>query len=164
VNAFVDDNANGQRDGNEGYMAGVTISVADSTQVIHQAISAGSADAICFEGLSSGTYQIAQTVPGRLEMTTSANAALAVEAGKTYGVEFGSRVRPADSAAPTSAIAANNPPPQVTAVSVTNNTTTNGAVAGDGPDALAIAGLGILGLAVVMLGVLIFVVLRRQAA
>ncbi len=156
VNAFVDDNANGQRDASEGYMAGVTISIADNTQVLHQVISAGTADPVCFEGIAPGNYQIAQTIPGRLEMTTSANAALTIEQGKTYGVEFGSRVRPTESAAPATEVASNNPTPQATAVSPDATPTEDSS-----PDWLAVSGVAILGIAVILLAVLIFMVLRR---
>lgn len=158
VNAFVDDNANGLHDANEGFMAGVTLTIADATQVVHQTVSAGSDSPTCFTGVAPGAYQIAQVVPGRLEMTTAANTALVVEEGKTYGVEFGSRVRPDDEPAPvaTSAVASNNTPTsQETAVSPTTPQTESST------GAMAYVGIGVLVLAVLMLGVLIFMLLRR---
>lgn len=160
VNAFADDNANGAHDSNEGYMAGVTFTIASNGQVVTQVISPGSEEAVCVDGVMPGSYQIAQIVPGRLEMTTSANAALEVEQGKTYGVEFGSRLRPAD-AEPTAAgtAVASNPE------AATPGEATAGAEAEDtgGLSFLAISGLIVMLLAVVLLGVLIFMVLRQQS-
>jgi hypothetical protein len=174
VNAFADDNANGLHDANEGYMAGVTFTIASGQEVAGQAISPGNDNPVCFEGIEPGSYQIAQLVPGRLEMTTAANTLLQVEEGKTYGVEFGSRLRPAETATASGEEVAN--------VSGTPDTSTEpGAPStggetsanpdpgpGDNPGAtsslLTISGLAVLVLAVVMLGVLIFLTLRRAAS
>jgi hypothetical protein len=162
INAFADENANGLHDNNEGHMAGVTFTVASTDAVVGQAVSPGTEDPVCFDGLDPGSYQVAQIVPDRLEMTTAVNAMLEVEEGKTYGVEFGSRIRSATSEATSD--------PEVVAVQLTPALTdTEGMepaspVADDGGmDLLALSGLLVLILAVIMLGALIFLVLRRQA-
>lgn len=93
VNAFADTNGNGVKDADEGYMGNVTFTVAQGTQAIGQAISTGTPNPVCFEGLAAGDYQIAQTVPDPLEMTTASNATLTVADGQTIGIEFGSRIR-----------------------------------------------------------------------
>jgi hypothetical protein len=96
VNAFADTNANGVKDADEGYMGNVTFTIAQGTQVIGQAVSTGTPTPICFEGLPAGDYQVAQTVPGRLEMTTAGNAVISVSDGQVVGIEFGSRIRTED--------------------------------------------------------------------
>ncbi|MFQ5399692.1 MAG: SdrD B-like domain-containing protein [Anaerolineae bacterium] len=160
INAFADENANGIHDTNEGYMAGVTITVAGSQQIVGQAVSPGNPTPVCFENLAPGNYQVAQTVPGRLEMTTAANAMLTVEQGKTYGVEFGSRVRPPQSnPAPETPIS--SAPIPASSDAATSASPAQGNSGGFG--ILAYSGLFILFLAVLLFGVLIFIALRQQA-
>lgn len=159
LNAFADDNANGQRDDNEGFMGNVTFTVANEAQVVGQAVSSGTANAFCFEGLAPGTYQVAQLVPGRLEMTTAANASITVAEGDVVGVEFGSRLRQevADAGDATDG----NVAQPTTAAD--GNAQTDTAVANDGGLSLgALSGLLVMILAVVLLGLLLFFVLRRQ--
>lgn len=166
INAFADENANGIHDATEGYMASVTFTVASSERVVGQAVSYGNETPICFDGLASGSYQVAQILPSRLEMTTAANAVLEVEEGMSYGVEFGSRVRQlGDSGVPgstTDLIASDAtvpaPEPENVAPESDVEETQDG-----GLDLLALSGLLVIMLAVVLLGVLIFLVLRRQA-
>lgn len=158
VNAFADADANGQKDATEGYMAGVTFTIANSGQVVGQVISTGSADPVCMEGLDPGSYQIAQIVPARLEMTTAANATLDIAGDQTFGVEFGSRLRPADSS--DGQAVANNPEP--TPDETTSEVEPAPEANTGGMSILAISGLIVMLLAVIMLGVLIFLVLRQQ--
>jgi len=141
-------------------MAGVTFTVAGSDAVVGQAISPGTANPVCFEGLDPGSYQVAQIVPDRLELTTAVNAMLEVEEGKTYGVEFGSRIRPvtSETTTVTEEVAAQLTP----AAAATAELTSPDAGKEGGMDLLALSGLLVLILAVIMLGVLIFLVLRRQ--
>lgn len=161
VNAFADANANGVRDANEGYMGNVTFTVGNNEQVVGQAVSTGTDSPFCFEGLEPGTYQVAQMVPGRLEMTTAANASISVEEGQTVGVEFGSRVRMEDSAAPTPADeVAGVDQPTVPAAEQSGETAVEENV---GFNLAAISGLIVMIVAVLLLGVLIFLVLRRSA-
>jgi hypothetical protein len=92
VNAFSDANANGLND-SEGYMAGIKFTVAQGTTVVGEAVSSGTSTAACFNGLTPGSYQVAQTLPASLEMTTAGNITLTVEQGKTITLEFGSRLK-----------------------------------------------------------------------
>ena len=159
INAFADDNANGQFDTNEGFMGSVAFRLANSAQVIGQAISSGTNEPVCFEGLAAGEYQIEQVVPGPLEMTTAANTTVTVAEGQTAGVQFGSRLRletdadsVADAGAPTV-----EPTTATDAVPETVETPEEGAGLG------SYSGLILLVAAVLLLGGLLFAVLRRSA-
>jgi hypothetical protein len=159
VNAFADDNANGIRDEAEGYIAGITFQVGSLETMIGQAVSTGTADPICFEGVAPGSYQVSQIVPARLQMTTAPNATIQVEEGKTYGIEFGSRLAPAGLSSNDTAS------PDAVASDGTIPTVASGAVeqpADEGFSLLAFSGLFVLVLGVIGLGVLIFIALRRQ--
>lgn len=165
VNAFDDRNANGQHDSDEGYMGGVTFTVANTELMVGQAISAGSAEAFCFTEVPAGTYQVAQLVPGRLEMTTAANATINVEEGSTVGLEFGSRLRPTD-VANTNASgpdmvsnAAENPTAVPAATTALEAEGSGGTMSG-----AVVGGLIAIAVAVILLGVLLFVLLRRQTS
>jgi hypothetical protein len=158
VNAFADDNANGRREDTEGYMGGVTFTIASSTQLVAQAVSNGSATPACFEALEAGSYTVNQIVPGALDMTTAASAVVTLQAGQMVGVEFGSRVRSSN----TTPVAT-----EVAAVPDASSTPVSGepvspADSEDGTNWLALGGLLLLVTAVVLLGVLIFMVLRGQ--
>lgn len=150
VNAFHDENANGQHEDNEGFMAGVTFIIADESVVIAQAVSNGTDKAVCFENLTPGTYQVAQDVPAPLEMTTAANTSIEAVAGNPIGLEFGSRV-PVQNTAPTESVDA-----EPTAVS-----TEEPAAETSGNNLVAWGGLLVIILAVVLLGIIIFALLRR---
>lgn len=160
VNAFADEDANGVRDEDEGYMAGVTFTVAGAESTVGQAVSDGNPEPHCFEAIPAGEYQVVQIVPARLEMTTADAATINVAAGQTVGLEFGSRLRPADfttpdTSSPDTVASENQLPttaPDATAPAPENGATENGGWAGL---ALLIGG-------VVLLGALIFVLLRRQ--
>jgi hypothetical protein len=160
VNAFADENANGIRDEVEGYIAGITFQVGSLETMVGQAISTGTADPICFEGVLPGSYQVSQLVPASLQMTTAPNTTIQVEVGKTYGIEFGSRLVPAGTNSNDTA------DPTAIASDVTLPTAAPEVVAppaNEGFSVLAFSGLFLLLLAVIGLGVLIFIALRRQA-
>ena len=100
VNAFLDANANGLRDADEGYVAGVTLTVAQGATIAGQAVSTGNEQSLCFGNLSAGRYEVAQTLPTTLEATTQPNAAIDVAEGQTIALEFGSRLRTTPTAPP----------------------------------------------------------------
>lgn len=153
VNAFTDDNKNGIHDDNEGFMAGVTFQIGSNGQVLQQAVSPGNATPYCFTGLPAGTYQVAQVVPNRLEMTTANATNVTIAEGDRQGVEFGSRLRPsATTAAPLPTAANEQTTPAPTAVPTTT------ASGGSG----SYVGLGVVMAGIVLLGVLLFFVLRRS--
>jgi hypothetical protein len=161
VNAFSDSNGNGQHDANEGYMAGVTFTMARGNQVVGQGISGGTERPVCFEELEADSYQVSQAVPGLLEMTTAADITIDIEEGQAIELKFGSRVRGQEvsmvqpgsdeSGAGIIEPAAPTPLPQV-------GTT---APAGSGLSLAAISGLLVILLAVVLLVALIFMLLRQ---
>ena len=155
VNAFADSNGNGVRDADEGYMAGVTFTVAQSDQVVANGVSAGSSTAICFATLPAGTYVVSQQVPRNVEMTTAQNATVDVTDGSTISLEFGSRAATDGSG---EAIGEVTPG---TGEGQSPDQGGNGSDEG-GPSALAILGLGAILVAVVLLVVLIVVLLRQS--
>jgi hypothetical protein len=162
VNAFADDNANGQFDANEGYMGSVAFRVASNTQVIGQAISSGTNEPICFEGLEPGTYQLEQIVPGPLEMTTAGTTSVTVAEGQTAGVQFGSRLRLETDASDQPGEVADAGSATVEATAVGNEAQETADSAADGSSNLgSLSGLIVLVIAVILLGVILFVVLRR---
>ena len=155
VNAFNDENGNGAQDANEGYMAGVTFTVASPTEVVGQGIATGSEIPVCFQGLTNNTYQVRQILPARLEPTTIDFADIAVvEPGQTYGVLFGSRIR----------VETDNTP-ESTAVPEVTPTVEGGADGSEGtsPNTLVIFGIVLLVVAVVILGGVLFMLLRRPS-
>lgn len=165
LNAFSDVNGNGLHEADEGYMAGVTFTIAQNNQVLTQGVSQGSAAPLCFERIPEGSYQIAQVLPRTLDMTTAASITIDVAVGETVGLEFGSRVKPAEQA--TQEVSANpTGDPLATPLATAEGGVTvveSGDDDGGGLDLLALSGLGILGVAVLLLGVLIVVLLRQRA-
>lgn len=153
VNAFNDENANGLHEANEGYIAGVTFTIANDTAVVGQVVSNGTQTPECVVGLPAGTYQVAQTVPGRLEMTTAANATIQLDVGQTVGLEFGSRIRP--TAGGDEGVA--NPTATVEGAEATPAPEEGGEL-----NLLTLSGLGVILLGVVLLGGLLFMLLRRH--
>jgi len=158
VNAFLDVNGNGVRDEGEGYVAGVTLTVAQGATIAGQVVSTGQPAATCFGNLRPGSYQVAQTLPAALEMTTQGNATVEVVEGQTISLEFGSRLRGTatpggggQEAAPPTA-AAGQPTPALSGA--------NTAEAG-GSNWLVYLGLGAILVGVALLGVLLFTMLRR---
>lgn len=155
VNAFGDVNADGQKDANEGAMAGVTFTVAQSSQIVARGVSSGP-EPVCFD-LEPGDYQVVQEVPPTLEMTTGAVAGITLGEGQTVRVEFGSRVRQQTASTGTGddEIVAAPPDPAGSADSE-EQTATAGSW-------LAYSGLAVLFLAIVLLGGLLYYLLRQRA-
>ncbi len=155
VNAFLDANANGLHDADEGYVAGVTLTVAQGTTIIGQVVSTGNETPICFGNLPAGTYQVGQTLPPSLEMTTQANATVNIGEGQTVGLEFGSRLRTTATAEPQAG-------PTETAVAAAATATIPAGSGGRGGSSwLVYLGLGAVLVGVVLLGALLFMLLRR---
>lgn len=157
VNAFGDNNANGANDSDEGYMAGVRFTVASGSEVVGEGVSPGTNSPICFEGLAAGTYQIAQTVPDALEMTTAGNITIDLEEGRTVGLEFGSRIKAQQTANVT-----DNSDTESTDT-VTDNTstdTTTDSQVEEGNDLPEEGGLGLMGIVgLLVIGVAILLLL-----
>ncbi len=152
TNAFADSNGNGQRDPEEGYMAGVTFVVGQGGQVVApQGISTGSETPVCFENLMPGDYVVAQQIPRHLVMTTAPSANITVSSGTTISLEYGSWFRQQEEEQAT----VTPEPVQEDVGSETNPTD-------EGPELLTIVGLGAIALAILMMGVIIFILLRQQ--
>ncbi len=155
VNAFADVNANGQHEADEGAMAGVTFTVAREGQVVGTGVSTGPVP-ICFDDLEPGVYEVAQTVPNTLQMTTGASAEVSLVQGQTLEIKFGSRQRAqevSDADAPGAGIATPD----------AGNVGGGPAQEQEGRSFLAWSGLVFLILAVGLMGGLIFTFLRRRA-
>ena len=160
VNAFADENSNGQHEETEGAMAGVTFTIVRDGEVVGQGISTGP-QPICFEEIEPASYQVAQTVPPALEMTTGANAEISLSEGQTIRVEFGSRLRPDDAD-----VASANPSSTTVDADtelVDDALGTDAEETGFGSSLLAMSGLAALFLGVIMAGVLLFLVLRQRS-
>ncbi len=163
VNTFADDNANGQRDSTEGYMAGIPVFIGQNGVVINQGATTGSAAAVCFEQLVAGEYEVAQRLPGSLEMTTAGSLTIPIEEGQQIGLEFGSRVREITIETPSEEVAEL---PTVVVQDASDETGGENALPTtsaqpNGLDTLSIAGIIILGVAVVLLGGILVALLRR---
>jgi hypothetical protein len=160
ANAFADANEDGIHDPDEGWMAGVTLSLIQNEQVLETGVSTGTENAVCF-GNISGIYAVAQTVPRNLELTNApvSNPIEAI-AGSSHYVPFGSwfssdtggdiiaEVTPGDSGEGQD--------------SAENEESSSGE--DNGLDPLAIVGLSAIILAIVLLAVLIVILLRQQKA
>lgn len=153
VNAFLDTNGNGLHDADEGYVAGVTLTVAQGNDVIGQAVSTGAETPVCFTDLPAGTYQVGQTLPPTLELTTQGNATVDVGEGQTVGLEFGSRPR-ATATVEAESAATPTAPAESTVVSGETG-------AGGAPNWLVFLGIGAIVIGVVLLGALLFILLRK---
>jgi hypothetical protein len=158
VNAFADENSNGQNEPAEGAMAGVTFTVAADGIVVGTGISTGP-DPVCFDDLEPGTYEVAQTVPPTLEMTTGASVEVQLAAGQTLDIKFGSRMRAEDETM-SDEVASSDTVEADTGGSLDENVQSDG---GDSSSSLlALSGLVALFVAIVLLGVLIFLLLRQR--
>ena len=157
VNAFLDANANGLRDADEGYVAGVTLTVAQGAAIAGQAVSTGNEEPLCFGNLMAGRYEVAQTLPPTLEATTQPNATIDVAEGQTIALEFGSRLRTTPTAAPATSTA------DATQLTATAAVAVGGETAADegGSNWLVYLGLGAIVVGVALLGVLLYSMLRR---
>ena len=157
VNAFLDANANGLRDADEGYVAGVTLTVAQGATIAGQAVSTGNEEPLCFGNLMAGRYEVAQTLPPTLEATTQPNATIDVAEGQTIALEFGSRLRTTPTAAPATSTA------DATQLTATAAVAVGGETAADegGSNWLVYLGLGAIVVGVALLGVLLYSMLRR---
>ena len=158
VNAFLDANANGLRDADEGYVAGVTLTVAQGATIAGQAVSTGVEEPLCFSNLPAGRYEVAQTLPATLEATTQPNATIEVAEGQTIALEFGSRLRTTPTAAPPTPTA---DAAQLTATAVAAVGTGGEATDEGGSNWLVYLGLGAIVVGVALLGVLLYSILRR---
>ncbi len=161
VNAFADDDSNGQRSAEEGFMAGVTFTIAQGDQVVTQGVSTGTDNPLCFEELESGSYQVAQILPRNLETTTAPNTTVDVTEGSSISLEFGSRFESdgeevASAATPTAEgdSSAEAGGPESEGEADTGD--------GSGVNLLALSGLCAILVAIVLLGGLIFFLIRQQ--
>ncbi len=157
ANAFADANLNGIHDPDEGWMAGVTLSLIQSEQVIQSGVSTGIETAVCFANLT-GIYTVAQTVPRNLELT-NAPVSNPIEAsdGSSHYVPFGSWFSSEDGEAVVEVT------PEGNGQGSTNPDETNSGD-GEGLNPLAIVGLGAIILAIILLAALIVILLRQQSA
>jgi len=160
ANAFADANKNGIHDIDEGWMAGVTLSLIQDEKVVGTGVSTGTEISVCFQQLS-GIYHIAQTVPRNLEMTNApvTNPIEAVD-GASHYVPFGSWFA-SETDGETVAEAT---PGQGADNQGNSGENESGSNDDNGTNPLALVGLGAIVLAIVLLGALIVILLRQQRA
>lgn len=164
VNAFSDSDADGQRNTEEGYMAGVTFTIAQGDQVVTQGVSTGTDNPLCFEELESGSYQVAQILPRNLETTTAPNTSIDVEEGSSVSLEFGSRFETAEEEVASAATPTAEGDSGVVAGESGNDSQSEGEEdsGGSSVNLLALSGLCAILVAIGLLGGLIFFLLRQQ--
>ncbi|MEM8856780.1 MAG: hypothetical protein AAGD96_00580 [Chloroflexota bacterium] len=174
INSFADNNANGQLDAGEGFMAGIRFTIARGSSVVAEGISTGTESAVCASELEPGSYQVAQILPDALEMTTAGNTLVDVAQGQEIGLQFGSRIRPAQPTVADSSATQGNQTSEVADAS--NNETTseqesNVEQPADTSEAAADEGglgfvemviIGVMVLAVILLGAVVFLLLRQR--
>jgi hypothetical protein len=170
VNAFSDGDANGQRSEEEGYMAGVTFTIARDNEIVTQGVSTGTDNPLCFEELDTGSYQVAQILPRNLETTTAPSTSVDVEEGSSVSLEFGSRFETAEEVA--NANTNDNDSTGADGDGASPTTGENGnendneadgdaAQDGSGVNLLAVGGLVVILVAILVLGALIFILIRQ---
>src|SRR5690606_10705035 len=155
VNAFLDVNGNGVRDDDEGNVAGVTLTIAQGTTIVGQAVSSGTAEPVCIGNLPAGTYQVGQSLPPMLEMTTQANATIELGFGQTVALEFGSRVRTTPDAAAQPTATEEAVAEAGTPGAPNDGGSTPGESSGGTPSWLVYVGVGAILVGVVLLGALL---------
>jgi hypothetical protein len=153
ANAFGDLDGSGQREASEGYMAGVTFTLTQGDAILGQGVSRGVEEAVCFENIPPGTYQVAQVLPSSLETTTASSIDIELNAGQQIRLEFGSRVR---SAGPAEEVAE-------AATAVPQATTAPAGADDGGLGITAISGLILIVVAILLLGGMILLIARQRA-
>jgi hypothetical protein len=141
-------------------MAGVTFTVATNGVVVGTGISTGP-DPVCFDDLEPGSYEVAQTVPPTLKMTTGASVEVQLAAGQTLDIKFGSRMRAEDEAI-SDEVASSDTVEANTGGSLEEGENVQSDGEGSNSSLLALSGLVALFVAIVLLGVLIFLLLRQR--
>ena len=165
ANAFADANKNGIHDIDEGWMAGVTLSLIQDEKVIGTGVSTGTDISVCFQQLT-GIYHIAQTVPRNLEMTNApvTNPIEAVD-GASHYVPFGSWfASETDGETVAEATPGQGGDNQGNNGQDESGTSGDGSSSDDGTNPLALVGLGAIVLAIILLAALIVILLRQQRA
>jgi hypothetical protein len=158
ANTFADANLNGIHDPDEGWMAGITLSLIQNDQVIETGVSTGTEAAVCFVNLV-GLYSVAQTVPRTLELTNApVSNPIDASDGSSHYVPFGSWFSSDTIGEPVAEVT----PEEITVDLVVQEESDSSQE--DGLNPLAIVGLGAIVLAIILLAVLIVILLRQQRA
>ncbi len=162
ANAFADANVNGIHDPDEGWMAGVTLTLIQNDQVVMDGVSTGTETSVCFINLS-GIYTVAQTVPRNLALTNApvTNPIEAIDGSSHYvpfGSWFSSEISEGEDAV------AEVTPGQGGEEQESVDQGESGSTDDGGLNPLALVGLGAIVLAIVLLAALIVILLRQQKA
>jgi hypothetical protein len=147
-------------------MAGVTFTIAQGDEVVTQGVSTGTENALCFEELDSGNYQVAQILPRNLDTTTAPSTTVDVEEGSSISLEFGSRFETADEVADVNtdtgdSTTTNGGDSTSDGAAGTDSEANGDSTDGSGINLLAVAGLIAIVVAIVVLGALIFILVRQ---
>jgi hypothetical protein len=158
ANAFADANRNGIHDIDEGWMAGITLTLIPSEGEPQSGISSGTENAVCFVNLA-GIYTVGQTVPRNLAMTNApvSNPIEAID-GSSHYVPFGSWFSSDTEEENIAEVTPDSGGDGQDSTDPGDGSSTNDG----GRDPLALIGLGAIVLAIVLLAVLIVVLLRQQ--
>lgn len=165
VNAFADSDGDGQRSEEEGFMAGVTFTIAQGDEVVTQGVSTGTDNPLCFEELEGGSYRVAQILPRNLETTTAPDATIDVEEGSSVSLEFGSRFETTEEVAEVPSPTSEGDDGSAAPDGSESEDEADGNAAGDSEvNLLALSGLCAILVAIGLLGALIFFLLRQRRA
>ncbi len=102
VVAFHDQNASGQQDANDVALADAALTLTRDGSTVATAVSDGSEDGHCFDGLEEGTYLVQFFPPAGFVPTTAPSWAVAVADGSLVSVRFGAQRETAVAAVDTS--------------------------------------------------------------
>jgi LysM repeat protein len=91
VLAFHDQNANGEQEANDPILADAALTLTRGGSTVATAVSDGTGDGHCFDGLESGTYMVQFYPPADYVPTTAPSWAVAVSDGSRIAVKFGAQ-------------------------------------------------------------------------
>ena len=101
VSSFEDSNGNGKRDAGEGLLAGAVFTISNDGRALDSYSSDGINEPYCFYGLEPGSYLVSEANPADYESTTNNSWDVALSGGSTANIEFGNRLMPSPTVAPT---------------------------------------------------------------
>ncbi|MFZ0548026.1 MAG: LysM peptidoglycan-binding domain-containing protein [Candidatus Promineifilaceae bacterium] len=88
--AFDDTNQDGVRDADEPLRSAVAFTISDVEKVVSNYVTDGASEPFCIEGLDPGNYQITRSIAAGEVVTTGKDQSLALQAGESKTLEFGS--------------------------------------------------------------------------
>ncbi len=157
LSAYTDENQNGVRDEGEPLRSAVAFTISDVEKVVSNYVTDGASEPFCIEGLSPGNYQITRSISSGEVATNESAQSMALAAGESVTVEFGSYIDG-------SAIAQANASSEADGSTASNNL--SGSAVGAEDDSGGISTLFIIAVVIAILllvGVLVIILTARKA-